>query len=125
MVEKKTSVEELTKRLDSLLDVLSLIVKDLREVTESLKAPGLKPLGKELAPPAEKFEELKDVRSMFPQELEEMLSFEERGESIIIKPRQYLGSDNFAKIASIIRDAHGEYISAGKDSHFRLPKTPE
>jgi len=35
-----------------------------------------------------------------------------------------LGSDNFRRVASIIRDQlSGEYISAGKDSHFRVPKT--
>ncbi|NIV44534.1 hypothetical protein GWN49_06630 [Candidatus Bathyarchaeota archaeon] len=48
--------------------------------------------------------------------------FEEKKEYVSIKPRQYLGSDNFAKIASIIRDEGGEYISAGKESHFRVPK---
>jgi hypothetical protein len=59
---------------------------------------------------------------MFPQELEGLLTFNEKGDYIIIKPRQYLGSENFAKIASIIRGTGGEYISAGKDSHFRIPK---
>ncbi len=51
-----------------------------------------------------------------------MLMFEEMEEYIIIKPRQYLGSENFAKIASIVREEDGEYISAGRESHFRLPK---
>jgi len=50
------------------------------------------------------------------------LSFEEKGEYIIIKPKQFLGSENFAKIASAVRGMGGEYISAGKDSHFRVPK---
>lgn len=59
---------------------------------------------------------------MFPQELEGLLTFTDKDDFIIIKPRQYLGSENFAKIASIIRGAGGEYISAGKDSHFRIPK---
>jgi hypothetical protein len=59
---------------------------------------------------------------MFPQELEDLLTFTEKDDYIMIKPRQYLGSENFAKIASIIRGAGGQYISAGKDSHFRVPK---
>jgi hypothetical protein len=58
----------------------------------------------------------------FPQELESLLSIEERNEYIIIKPRQFLGSENFAKIASAVRGMGGEYISAGKESHFRVPK---
>ena len=33
-------------------------------------------------------------------------------------------AENFAKIASIVRGAGGEYISAGKESHFRIPKRP-
>jgi hypothetical protein len=33
-----------------------------------------------------------------------------------------LGSENIAKIASAMRGMGGEYISAGKDSHFRVPK---
>jgi hypothetical protein len=51
-----------------------------------------------------------------------LLNIEERNDYIIIKPRQFLGSENFAKIASAVRGMGGEYISAGKDSHFRVPK---
>jgi hypothetical protein len=65
---------------------------------------------------------LDDIRMSFPEELEARLSFEEKGDYIIIKPKQFLGSDNFAKIAAASRGMGGEYISAGKDSHFRIPK---
>jgi hypothetical protein len=51
-----------------------------------------------------------------------MLSFEERDDYIIIKPRQFLGSDNFSRLASAVRTVGGEYISAGKASHFRVPR---
>ena len=76
------------------------------------------------APPSEgpKLRSLDDIRMSFPEELEARLSFEEKGEYIIIKPKQFLGSENFAKIASAVRGMGGEYISAGKDSHFRVPK---
>jgi len=59
-----------------------------------------------------------DVRASFSGDLEAMLTFEETSEGIVIKPKQFLGSDNFAKIASIIRSIGGEYVSAGKDSRF-------
>jgi len=49
-----------------------------------------------------------------------MLMFTPRDYGVEIKPRQFLGSDNFAKIASIVRGAGGQYISAGKDTHFRI-----
>jgi len=63
-----------------------------------------------------------NVRMLFSRDLEDLLLFEEKEEYVVIRPRQYLGSENFAKIASVIRDEGGEYVSAGKDSHFRVPK---
>jgi hypothetical protein len=69
-----------------------------------------------------KIRSLDDIRMSFPEELETRLGFEEKDNFIIIKPKQFLGSDNFAKIASAVRGMGGEYISAGRDSHFRVPK---
>ena len=62
------------------------------------------------------------VKATFPENLESLLTFEAIGDSIILKPKQFLGSDPFAKIASVVRGVGGEYVSAGKDSHFRIPK---
>jgi len=63
------------------------------------------------------------VRNTFPRELADMLMFDEpKAGTVVIKPRQYLGSENFAKIASIVRSINGEYVSAGKESHFRVVK---
>jgi hypothetical protein len=69
-----------------------------------------------------KLRSLDDIRMSFPEELEAKLGFEDKDDYITIKPKQFLGSDNFAKTASTIRGMDGEYISAGKDSHFRVPK---
>ncbi|MDR0461422.1 MAG: hypothetical protein LBH62_08375 [Nitrososphaerota archaeon] len=69
-----------------------------------------------------KLRTLNDVCMSFPEELEAKLSFEDKEDYITIKPKQFLGSDNFAKIAATSRGMGGEYISAGKDSHFRIPK---
>ena len=117
MSEKKLSGEELLRRIDELLSVLNMISRDLTDITKQLRevsAPAVAP--------TEKARTVENVRVLFPKDLEEMLTFEETGNYIVIKPRQYLGSENFAKIASIIRDTGGEYISAGKESHFRLLK---
>jgi hypothetical protein len=66
-----------------------------------------------------------DPVQLFPEELKTLLSFERLEDHVIVKPRQFLGSDNFARIASIVRAADGEYISSGKASHFRVPiKSP-
>ena len=60
------------------------------------------------------------IMDLFPEDLKDMLSFNGDGNKIIIRPRRFLGADNFAKIASIVRNAGGEYISAGKESHFKV-----
>jgi len=62
-----------------------------------------------------------DPAQFFPEDLRSLLSFEEKADAVIIKPRQFLGSENFAKIADIVKQQGGEYVSAGKNSHFRIP----
>jgi len=58
----------------------------------------------------------------FPQELKNQLFFEDAGEYVVIRARKYLGQEDFKKIAEIVRSIGGEYVSAGKDSHFRIKK---
>ena len=87
---------------------------------------GLTELLKEQVP-----QELKDkpestepiqIRQLFPKELEELLIFEDQGQWIKVSPRRFLGSETFARIAAVVRELSGEYVSAGKDSHFKIPK---
>jgi len=128
MSEKKTSVEELAQRIDQLLMILKDISEDLTDISKQLKAergaPAPAPTPSAPTPSAAGMRSVTDIRSAFPKELENMLFFEDAGTHIIIKPRAYLGSDNFAKIAAVVRGEGGEYISAGKESHFRVPKAP-
>jgi len=109
--------------MNDLLVVMETIAKDLRELVNALKSTVPQPPTP--APAPETIRRIEDVRMMFPSELGDLLSFEEEENYIIVKPRQYLGGENFAKIASIVRGAGGEYISAGKESHFRIPKKPQ
>lgn len=130
MAVEKPKVEELLKKIDELIDIFKMISEDLKEVSSNLKtvvgvakpeAPSISPI--ETGETGRGFRTIDDVQRVFPQELAGMLYFEEAAEYIIVKPRQYLGSDNFAKIASIVRDQlGGEYISAGRESHFRVPR---
>ena len=62
-----------------------------------------------------------DPAQLFPEDLRSLLSFEQKADAVIIKPRQFLGSENFAKIADIVKQHGGDYISAGKESHFKIP----
>jgi hypothetical protein len=129
----KEYLEKLAEKVEELLIVLNNIAEDLRTVAASLKTiavsqlsqppPAPTPASKVPEhPPVEKPLGIEDVKMMFPEDLEGLLNFEDKGEYIKITPRQYLGAENFAKIAQIVRGAGGDYISAGKDSHFRIPK---
>jgi len=128
-VEKET-LERLVERVDELLVVLSKISEDLRTVSTSIKSIAVSQITQPTPQtPAtvsyeihEKKKTIEDIRIAFPENLEKLLSFEEKDDYILVKPRQFLGSENFAKIASAVRGMGGEYISAGKESHFRVPK---
>jgi hypothetical protein len=139
MSADKGKVDSLIKRVEELVVILSGIQEDLRQVSASLKSLAVQQITQPVAAPPplslsqpttvagaprapDRSKALEDVKTMFPDELENLLSFEEKDDYIIIKPRQFLGSDNFSKIASAVRQAGGEYVSAGKGSHFRIPK---
>jgi hypothetical protein len=56
--------------------------------------------------------------------VKDLLKFDDNNSTmvLIVRPAHYLGSDNFAKIAAIVRNLGGSYVSAGKNSHFEIPK---
>lgn len=91
-------------------------------IPKQTKSPVETPKAATVATPVKSGNTLENVKTMFPEDLEQLLNFTEKDGYIVIKPRQFLGSDNFAKIASIVRGTGGDYVSAGKDSHFRLKK---
>jgi hypothetical protein len=130
MTAEKEKLDSLLERIDEILLLLKGISEDLRVVSASLKSMAVSQITHPAQQPQsaaghegyERQSSVEDIRMSFPQELESLLSIEERNEYIIIKPRQFLGSENFAKVASAVRGMGGEYISAGKDSHFRVPK---
>jgi hypothetical protein len=127
---QEEKLEKLVERIDELLVVLNRISEDLRTVSSAMKSMAVSEITQ--PPPQtpaavsheihEKQKSIDDIRMVFPEDLETLLSFEEKSDYIVVKPRQFLGSENFAKIASTVRGMGGEYISAGKDSHFRVPK---
>ena len=67
---------------------------------------------------------VQDVAKVFPADISSEVSIEEGDEVILVKPKHYLGTDKFRKISEIVKEFEGgAYISAGKDSHWRIPKT--
>jgi hypothetical protein len=79
-------------------------------------------LSGEAAPKQQPSPSIEDSSHLFPEPLRNLLSFERKDDAIIVKPRQFLGSENFARIAEIVKQQGGDYISAGKGSHFKIPK---
>jgi hypothetical protein len=127
MSEEKVNLEEISRKVDELLSVLNVIAGDLAELSKSLKAVA-RPAAAPVAPvaPAKPVKgkklDIAGVKQAFSPDLSGMLFFEELQDLVIVKPRRFLGSDNFAKIASVVRELGGEYVSAGKNSHFEVPK---
>jgi len=58
------------------------------------------------------------IREGLPQDVQ--LRFKVIESYLTIKPTTFLGSDNFSKLQAKIRELGGEYVSAGKQSHFRF-----
>ena len=137
MSTDKEKLNRLLEKVEEISASINKISEELHSVSASLKSLAV---GQITRPPAHpeapqtiapsttapressRLRSLDDIRMSFPEELETRLSFDEKGDYILIKPKQFLGSENFAKIASAVRGMGGEYISAGKDSHFRVPK---
>ncbi len=120
-------VEELTIKLAKVSEELKFVSTTLKSLATGQINPPAQPTIQTVQAPAtpatgQKLRTLDDIRMSFPEELESLLGFEEKGDYIIIKLMGFLGSEKFAKIASAVRGMGGEYISAGKESHFRVPK---
>jgi hypothetical protein len=131
MSEEQETLRKIVQRIDELLLVLNQVAEDLRQISMALKPIAISQLPQPVTVPPtpapvlpkapERVQALEEIKMTFPEDLENLLTFEEKEDYIIIKPRQFLGPENFAKIASLVRGIGGEYISAGKASHFRVP----
>ena len=111
--------------LDSLIFHLGNLLADLQEIkrknagASGAQTPSPKDSSVKSAPAST--QKTQEIRKIFPEELEALLTFEQKGNNIIIKPKHFLGSENFAKISSVVRGIGGQYVSAGKESHWRVP----
>jgi len=65
------------------------------------------------------------IAKKFPRELKNQLFFEDAGEYVVVRARKYLGQEDFKRIAEIVKRLGGEYVSAGRDSHFKIEKGAE
>ena len=65
---------------------------------------------------------IEDIRIKFPKELEDLLKFEEYPKHITVREKNFLEPTNFRKVADIVKQLGGEYLSLGKQSHFKVPR---
>jgi hypothetical protein len=134
MSTEREKINELVIKVDELTIKLAKVSEELKSVSAALRSLATGQINQPTPPTAQtvqapatvpagqKLRTLDDIRMSFPEELESLLGFEDKGDYIIIKLMGFLGSEKFAKIASAVRGMGGEYISAGKESHFRVPK---
>jgi len=61
-------------------------------------------------------------RLELPEELLPLVAVSETDSATIIRPLTYLGSEAFAKLAGLVKAKGGSYVSAGRNSHFQIPK---
>ena len=131
--ETQEKLDKLIERAEELLAVLKLVSEDLKQLSDSLKpyvqqaapsatAPQATQPAPPAAQPAAQALTVESVQQSFPEDLQNLLNFQEQDEFIVIKPKGFLGSENFARTAEIVKKLGGDYISAKKDSHFRLSK---
>jgi len=99
------------REFETLLAEVSRTLKELAEAIDRYLEKNL---------PAEA--RLEILKEKFPEDLKKLVKFETADNRVVVKPRSYLGRENFSKIAEIIKKAGGEYVSAGKESHFLVPK---
>jgi hypothetical protein len=143
MEDQKADITEILKRIDELTRILRFLLGDLTEISKNLKT-ALSANSEELQSNSNtnkiffskssqqtlklneetaEDNDINHVKNVFPQELVDLLKFEKKDSFLIIKPKQYLGSDFFRKIALVVREKlNGEYVSAGRNSHFRISK---
>lgn len=112
-VTSMTLEEAVTDALITGLEATLKKMKEIRETWQQLPEPVKQEITSGVNP-------VDQIKTKFPPDLAELLTFEPKEDAVIIKPRQFLGSESFAKIAAIIRNLGGEYVSAGRDSHFRI-----
>lgn len=76
-------------------------------------------------PPTEQTPRVKEIIAAF-EEVKNLLHIDlnESTMFVMVRPAQFLGQENFAKVAATVRALGGQYISAGKNSHFEIPKAP-
>lgn len=102
------------QRLEKLRAQLDVLQENIDQIKATLRVKAQLP---EQHPP------VSDVKApVFPELYAEMLTVSDEGSAWTVRPKEFLKPNDFREIASIVKQYGGTYVSAGKFSHFRVPK---
>lgn len=120
-------IDQILKLTSELKEGFTVLCNATQDIVDKMDISGLpkRPTAAQ-TPPTQltgKTKTIDEVRMWFPEEVEAKLSFDLRkaGTVIEVKPKEFLGSETFAKTAQTIKANGGQYISAGRESHFEIP----
>jgi hypothetical protein len=104
-------------QMEVLLDIRDLLAAN----------PALKPITPNPVMPADSTFSGKPLTGfteppIFPDPYAKMLNTTEEKGYYKVSFLRFAEREDFAGVAKLVRDFGGEYISAGKDSHFRIPR---
>jgi len=96
--------------LESIVEAFETLTGRLKEIRDALKQ-------------SKTTLTIERISSLMPEDLVKTVTFLDEGDIIKIKPKQYLGAETFARLAANLKDNFdGEYVSQGRDSHFKIKK---
>ncbi len=122
-LEKLAFDAKVEKVKKSIENKVAIVEKKVEKKTPEVKKPEVKKREVKQSPIKKATGSAGIFQTKFPPELAKLLNFEDDGDYVKIIPKQFL-TDAFPKVAKIVRDLGGEYISCGKDSHFKIKKIP-
>ena len=114
---------EMKTYLKDRIDALELEATALKEALRLLEGPAGKPSPPPTPTPMPQKREAENIRVLFPQEVQPQVSIEETTDSFHAKiPYGLLDKRQFASVTRLVESMGGGWISAGKDSYWKIPK---
>jgi hypothetical protein len=123
------SIEAVLNEKDNPLEVWSILSDNAEMwfISERNKKAKTQVIPQQPAPQATQakssVQAIENVRKRFPEDLENRLDFEEKDGCIIVKGKQFLGSEAFREVLDTVISMGGKYIPASNNAHpyFTIP----